>query len=263
MSKPLFISIPHSGEEIPSEIDWLKTLPETLLMYDVDRYVDQLYAPVIKKLNLPLVKTQWHRYAADLNRIPEDIDMDSVIGSANPKGKFPRGFHWSSTTEGDILMPKPMTPELHQKLVELIYNPFHVEIKKQFENFKVQGFKNIYHLDCHSMPSLGTKAHNDPGETRADIVVSDLKGKSADSAFKDLVIEAYTKAGFKVAYNWPYYGGRLTQLYGKPEIGQHTIQIEMSRAQYMNEKTKQKKPELVPAVQDKLQIALEYILNNL
>ena len=263
MSKPLFVSIPHSGEEIPAEIDWLKKLPEVLLMYDVDRYVDQLYGPAIEKLHLPLIKTKWHRYAVDLNRIPEDIDSDSVIGCTNLSGKYPRGFHWSSTTEGDILMPTPMSMELHHKLVELIYDPFHSAIKNQFTKFNELGFKNVYHLDCHSMPSVGTKAHLDPGETRADIVVSDQKGKSADAFFKDLVIEAYTKAGFKVAYNWPYYGGRVTQQYGKPEIGQHTIQIEMSRSQYMDEKTKQKNLEKVSHVQAQLDFALKYIWEKL
>lgn len=263
MIKPLFVSIPHAGEEIPAEAQWLKNLPEVLLMYDVDRYVDRLYEPALFKLNIPYIKTKWHRYAADLNRIPEDIDVDSVIGSTNPKGTFPRGFHWSSTTEGDILMPTPMPMEIHHKLVDLIFTPFHEGIKKLFKDFEERGFKNVYHLDCHSMPSLGTKAHNDPGETRADIVVSDQKGKSCDSAFKDLVIEAYTKAGFKVAYNWPYYGGRVTQEYGKPNIGHHTIQIEMSRAQYMNEKTKKINPELVPQVEARLQNALTYIQEKL
>jgi N-formylglutamate amidohydrolase len=263
MKKPIFISIPHSGEEIPTEAEWLKNLPETLLMYDVDRYVDQLYKPALEKLNLPFLTTKWHRYAADLNRTPEDIDVDSVIGSTNPSGKFPRGFHWSSTTEGNKLMPNPMSLDTHNQLVKLIYDPFHSEIKNLFTHFKNQGYKNIYQLDCHSMPSRGTNAHNDPGEIRADIVISDQKGKSCDPAFKDLVIEAYTKAGFKIAYNWPYYGGRVTQIYGQPSIGQHTIQIEMSRALYMNENTKKMKSDLFPEVQLKLEIALSHIVSNL
>jgi N-formylglutamate amidohydrolase len=263
MNKPLFVSIPHSGEEIPQEATWLNNLPEELLMYDVDRFVDQLYGPALTTLNLPNVTTKWHRYAVDLNRIPQDIDVDSVIGSSNSKGSFSRGFHWSSTTEGAVLMPSPMGMELHNKLVEMIYNPFHQKIKECYQSFEQQGFKNIYHLDCHSMPSVGTKAHNDPGETRADIVVSDQKGSSCETRFKDLVIEAYSKAGFKVAYNWPYYGGRVTQQYGKPSIGHHTIQIEMSRMQYMNEKTKKLKTESLQEMQSKLQNALTYIWENL
>ncbi|WP_161971440.1 N-formylglutamate amidohydrolase, partial [Escherichia coli] len=56
---------------------------------------------------------------------------------------------------------------------------------------------------------------------RADIVVSDSKGKSCDPRFKDLVIAAYASAGFKVGYNWPYFGGRVTEQYGDPKREQH------------------------------------------
>ncbi len=37
---PLLVTIPHSGEKIPPQTPWLKTLPEEILMCDVDRYVD-------------------------------------------------------------------------------------------------------------------------------------------------------------------------------------------------------------------------------
>ena len=78
---PFFISIPHSGEKVPPQTPWLQHLPEVLLMSDVDRYVDRLYQPVIEALEIPSQKTEWHRYAVDLNRIPADIDQASVIGA--------------------------------------------------------------------------------------------------------------------------------------------------------------------------------------
>ncbi|MGE3759604.1 MAG: N-formylglutamate amidohydrolase, partial [Pseudobdellovibrionaceae bacterium] len=83
---PFFVSIPHSGEKVPAETPWLKELPEPLLFQDVDRYVDILYGPGLKNLQLPFVNTEWHRYAADLNRLPEDIDQDSVFGAPLAKG---------------------------------------------------------------------------------------------------------------------------------------------------------------------------------
>lgn len=77
---PFFISIPHSGEKIPDQTPWLNQLPEALLMSDVDRYVDRLYKPTLEELKIPFETTVWHRYAVDLNRIPEDI---SQIGRAH------------------------------------------------------------------------------------------------------------------------------------------------------------------------------------
>ena len=104
--------------------------------------------------------------------------------------------------------------------------------------------------------------HLDPGETRADIVISDSNQRSCSRSFRDLVIAAYVTAGFKVGYNWPYKGGRLTEEYGKPQEGQQVLQVEMSRALYMNEDTKKINPEYTK-VSEKLKRALSYIKDNL
>ena len=92
MSRPLLITIPHSGEQIPPETPWLHGLDEPLLMRDVDRYVDKLYAPVIGKLHIKNLIAPWHRYAGDLNRYADDVDQDSVKNHANPSGTHPRGL---------------------------------------------------------------------------------------------------------------------------------------------------------------------------
>jgi N-formylglutamate amidohydrolase len=260
---PFFVTIPHSGEKVPEFCNWLKGLPEETLMCDVDRYVDRLYEPTFSLLQIPFIKTEWHRYAADLNRIPEDVDSTSVIGNQTKAGTHNRGFHWVVTTTGIPLMKEPMPLASHQKLVELIYEPFHQQVRQQFQNFEALGAKKVFHIDAHSMPSMGTKMHKDPGEKRAEIVVSDCLGKSADPRFVDLVITAYVRAGFKVGYNWPYVGGRVSEQYGKPAIGHHTVQVEMNRALYMDEVTKKFKADEAQMVMRKIQTALELILRDI
>lgn len=240
---PLLVTIPHSGEQVPGQTPWLKNLPEPVLMSDVDRFVDLLYEPTVNKLGLPLVKTQWHRYAADLNRYPDDVDVTSVLGHANKAGTFTRGFHWVKTFEGETLMTEPMPLQAHQELVALVYDPFHLAIKNEIEKMRMKGVNRLFHIDAHSMPSKGTSEHRDPGELRADIVVSDVGGKSAMPEFVDLVISSYARAGFKVAYNWPYLGGRMTERYGSPATEHHTVQVELNRARYMDEVTKKILPQ--------------------
>jgi N-formylglutamate deformylase len=259
----LYATIPHSGEEVPDFCDWLKGLPEPILMCDVDRFVDRLYLEALQKFNLSFQTTKWHRYAADLNRVPADIDCDSVQGSANAAGLFSRGFHWSVTTLNQPLMTKPMSLEMHQKLVELIYEPFHQNIRTHYEKLNKLGREQIYHLDLHSMPSLGTNQHRDPGERRADVVVSDCKGVSSNPQFVDLVIAAYVRAGFKVAYNWPYFGGRLSEQYGRPSKGINVVQVELNRGLYMNEETKKLEVSKLPKIQAQLEQALGFILSQL
>ena len=261
-TKPLFVTIPHSGERVPEFCDWLKNLSEPHLMRDVDRFVDVLYVPILQKLKIPFVKTEWHRYAADLNRIPEDVDSSSVIENKNPAGMHNRGFHWTVTTLGEPLMHKPMPVKMHKELVELVYRPFHQSVRAQYENFHQNGFKEIYQIDAHSMPSVGTKMHKDPGEYRADIVVSDCSGKSCKKQFLDLVVSSYQSAGFKVRVNWPYMGGRVSEQYGQPSVGHHAIQVELNRALYMNEETKKLRSEHLE-VQNKIQVALSDILSQL
>jgi N-formylglutamate deformylase len=219
---PFFLTIPHSGEQIPEEVDWLDNLSEETLMRDVDRYVDQLYDSVIKKQNIHAIKTPWHRYVIDLNRKTEEIDQTSVIGSTNLANSFPKGLHWSITTHNEILISQPMPWSLHQSLVKNYYEPFHQSVQNLSKKLLKQ-YKNIFHLDLHSMPSMGTNLHSDPGQARADIVVSDFHGKSTTAFFKDLVMKSYQEAGFQVVYNWPYVGGGITQIYGKPESGHNTI----------------------------------------
>ncbi|MFZ3231059.1 MAG: N-formylglutamate amidohydrolase [Pseudobdellovibrio sp.] len=259
---PFFVSIPHSGENVPELTPWLNNLPETVLMSDVDRFVDYLYEPSLALLKVPYEKTQWHRYAVDLNRVPEDIDCDSVVGSFNGSGKHADGYHWVKTKNEIQLMPVPMSLENHNKLTQLIYEPFHKSIRNHYELFKKNNHKSVFHLDAHSMPSLGTRMHKDPGQLRADIVVSDCGAKSCSPKYRDLVIAAYVVAGFKVGYNWPYFGGRVTEVYGKPQQGQHAIQVELNRNLYMDEATKKIKPE-AEAVKLKIQAALSYIKSEL
>lgn len=260
--KPFFVTIPHSGEKVPDQTPWLKQLPEVVLMRDVDRYVDQLYLPVLEKLKIYYVKTDWHRYAVDLNRIPEDIDQTSVQGAVLTRG-HERGFHWSVTTLNEKLIEQPMAQETHQELRKLIYDPFHKKVEESYSTIRNSiGIHTVYHVDLHSMPGLGTKMHSDPGELRADIVVSDCDQKSCNSKFRDLVLAAYAVAGFKVAYNWPYKGGRVSQQYGKPEKGQQAIQVELNRKLYMNEETKKLIPE-AEKTKEKLAMAIEYIYHNL
>lgn len=261
--KAFFISIPHSGERVPKETPWLQGLPEPILMCDVDRYVDRLYAPVVAELSLACVKTQWHRYVVDLNRLPDDVDAESVIGHANAPGKFTTGLHWVKTTKGSRLMPEPISPALHKQLVERYFEPFHSDVRDTYEFFRERGAEKIYHLDAHSMPSKGTIAHRDPGQTRAEIVISDWEGKSCEPSYKELVGEAYTRAGLQVAFNWPYLGGRVTQTYGQPEKGQHAIQVEISRALYMDEDSKAWIPEKAQALSEKLKVAVRYIHDQL
>ena len=50
-----------------------------------------------------------------------------------------------------------------------------------------------------------------------------------------MATSGFSGLGYDVMRNKPYAGGFITERYGKPSIGQHAIQIEISRALYADE----------------------------
>ena len=146
-------------------------------------------------------------------------------------------FALRTTAQGVSLITQPMTMAAHEAWVKNHYTPFHTRVKTLSSAFPAG---DVYHLDLHSMPSRGTAMHNDPGGTRADVVISDFHGKSSRADFVELIKKAYGEAGFSISYNWPYFGGGITQMYGRPDEKHHTVQVELNRATYMDETTKKK-----------------------
>ena len=141
IKKPLLVSIPHAGEKVAEEAYWLKGLPEVTLMYDVDRFVDQMYKEVLEQYQIPAVVTEWHRYVVDCNRWPTDIDEDSVESAKNPSGSHPTGLHWRVTTAGFPLIKKPIKWDLHQLILSKYYKGFFQEIDALYHVLQKRGAK--------------------------------------------------------------------------------------------------------------------------
>ncbi|MDE0118498.1 MAG: N-formylglutamate amidohydrolase [Bdellovibrionales bacterium] len=261
--KPLLVSIPHSGEKIVDECAWLKDLDEVTLMYDVDRFVDQMYESVLSKYNIPKVVTEYHRYVVDCNRWPTDVDCDSVEGSEKPSGSHPTGLHWRKTTAGYILLKKPLSQNLHKDIIKKYYTDFFKAIDSIYESFHQRRENNIYHLDLHSMPSHGTTAHRDPGEDRVDIVIGNEKGRTATAEWTEQVSAAYRHQGFHVRLNHPYTGGTIVEKYGCPQEGRQALMIELNRKLYMDEKTKKIIPDKAKAVKERLNKAISEVYHHL
>ena len=261
--KPFLVSIPHSGEQIVEESDWLKDLDEITLMYDVDRFIDQMYQSALDRYEIPKVITPYHRYVVDCNRWTTDVDCDSVEGSRNPSGSHSTGLHWRQTTAGHVLIKKPLSQQLHKNIIKKYYVGFFQEIDSIYTDFSQKGVKNIYHLDIHSMPSCGTDAHRDPGEERADIVIGNERGKTATREWTNQVKEAYRNQGFKVQLNHPYTGGTIVEKYGHPAQGHQALMIELNRKLYMDEKSKRIIPEKAEPVKRRLNKVISEIHDNL
>jgi N-formylglutamate amidohydrolase len=71
---------------------------------------------------------------------------------------------------------------------------------------------------------------------RADIVLGDRYGTSCANLLTDLVDATLRERGYAVVRNKPYAGGFITEHYGAPALGRHSLQIEVNRALYMDER---------------------------
>ena len=116
-----------------------------------------------------------------------------------------------------------------------------------------------HHLD---MPSNAYARLGLPEKPLADVVLGNLHGASCGAAFVDIVGEAFRRHGYTVALNDPYAGQDLVRTFGRPALGQHSLQIEINRGLYLNETTREPKrqfPELRKRIHLVLQAIADYI----
>ena len=72
------------------------------------------------------------------------------------------------------------------------------------------------------------------------MVIGDRYGTSCAALLPDMVEETMTALGYSVGRNKPYAGGFITEHYGNPASGLHTIQLELNRAIYMDERRRER-----------------------
>ena len=100
-----------------------------------------------------------------------------------------------------------------------------------------RAFGAVWHINCHSMPAVGDALADDPGRARADIVLGDRDGTTCSAAFTGFVRDAFAIRGYLVAVNDPYKGVEIVRLHGRPHADRHSLQIEINRRLYMDERS--------------------------
>jgi N-formylglutamate deformylase len=234
---PVLVEVPHAGLEIPDPLRGEILATPEALRRDADLHVDGLYdkAP---EVGASLLTARLSRYVVDLNRAPDDIDLEPGQGQGARVGQ-PRGVVWRVTTEGQPVLRKPLDVSGMRQRVDLYHAPYHTRLQQELSALRAQfGFAIL--VAGHSMPSSVRRGGREL-ERRADIVPGSLARSSADARVIDLVEQHFRAAGLSVRHDEPYRGGFTTAHYGRPAEGVHAIQIEVNRALYMDERTCQPK----------------------
>ena len=234
---PRVFDSPHSGLVLPDDFASIASIEQIKTGWDA--FVDELWLPATSQ-GASLLAAQISRMYIDLNRAPNDIDPN-LLAEPWPEELKPSvyssrgmGLIRALAVPGQPMYKNLLSTSAVANRITQYYQPYHLCLMTLLAQLKQQ-FGQVWHIDCHSMKSRGNAMNIDHNQPRADIVIGDLDGTSADPEFSDLVAQSFRQAGYRVAVNYPYKGGYLTANYGKPKELQHSIQIEINRALYMNE----------------------------
>ena len=234
----LVLDSPHSGHDFPADFD--AVVSEAELRESEDCYVDELYAAA-HELGVPLLAARFPRTYLDPNRNAGDVDLDLIEGSwpweYRPSGK---ALVWRTLEDGRPIYGKKLSPQTVRRRIERFHAPYHQRLQEHLATAH-RRFGKVYHINCHSMRCVAGKQSEDgAGSVRPDFVIGDRDGTTCEPAFTEIVRETLAGMGYRVTVNDPYKGVELIRAYSDPKAGRHSLQIELNKRLYMDERTLQK-----------------------
>ncbi len=235
---PVVFNSPHSGCIYPRAFLAAARLELAVLRRSEDCFVDGLLIGIVPRGN-PLMRAHFPRCFVDVNREPYELDprmFDGRLPSfANTRSmRVAGGLGTVARVVGDAqeIYDRRLPVDEALRRIEGLYKPYHRALRKLMTRIHRE-FGTAILVDCHSMPSAAGPKDERP---RADIVIGDRYGTSCVSLVADTIETTFRERGYSVNRNKPYAGGFITEHYGNPAAGLHSIQLEINRALYMDER---------------------------
>ena len=229
---------PHSGRIYPTSFLNQARLQLHELRISEDAYVDKLLESV-SSLGSILLEACFPRSFVDVNRAPEELDSILIegVGGKTTNSRVAAGLGVIPRTVGngrDIYTRKISLGEAKSRLLDF-YHPYHALLESLIFETKMDYGQTIL-LDFHSMPSDSLRFFSNKRSNCPEIIIGDCYGSSCDAQITELVLDIFSSEGFNVVKNLPFSGGFITRHYGDPERDVHTLQVEINRSLYINEK---------------------------
>lgn len=235
---PLLFDSPHSGREYPPDLG--AAAPIADLRRAEDAFVDELIAGAPDHGVAVLLATVSRCYI-DVNRADDDIAPGMLQDPGPgwlPTEKSTRGLGLirELIVPGVSVYDRRLTTREVRNRLERVYYPYHGTLRRLAAELLAEHGR-LWHVDWHSMKSMGNAMTPDgPGARRPDFVVGDADGTSAGPGVTGIAVELLSGLGYTVSVNRPYAGGWIIRQLGNPAAGLHSIQVEINRSLYLDER---------------------------
>jgi formiminoglutamase len=223
---PLVIGLPHTGTEVPAELEGRFVSP-WLARKDADWWVDRLYA-FARDLGATTVRTRLSRSVIDCNRDPS--------GRSLYPGQATTGLCPTETFDGERLYragEEPDTVDITLRRTAY-FDPYHAALSAEIGRLRA-AHERVVLYDAHSIRSHVPRLFE--GEL-PHFNIGTNGGTSCDPLLTQAVADAclrHDNGAWSRVVDGRFRGGWTTRHYGRPQDGVHAIQMELAQRGYMTE----------------------------
>lgn len=235
---PLVFASPHSGRRYPPELLAAARLDAHALRRSEDGFLETLF-DLAPGHGAPLLHALFPRVWCDVNREPWELDptmfeepLPDWVNIRSSRVAAGLGTIARVVASGEPVYRRRLSFAEAEARIAACWQPFHAMLADLIEAARAaHGFAIL--IDCHSMPSRQTS----DGRTvrMPDFVLGDAHATACAPALTARVEGLLQSMGYSARRNDPYAGGYITRHYGRPRERVHALQLEISRALYMDE----------------------------
>jgi len=220
---PLLLSIPHAGTALTAEVE-AGLSPEAQGLPDTDWHIPQLY-DFAREMGASVLVGNYSRFVIDLNRPPDNQALYTTATT---------GLYPETLFDGTPTFKPGMTPTAEQRAgyLQTIWQPYHEQIRLELERIRNKfGYALLF--DAHSIASKIPRLFD--GQL-PDLNLGTNDGASCSPHItRQLSAVCEAQSRFSWVMNGRFKGGYITRAYGKPELNQHAVQLELAQYNYMDE----------------------------
>jgi formiminoglutamase len=220
---PLLVSFPHTGIEIPADIESNLVSP-WLARQDADYWVDVLY-DFAHEMGATTLRTALSRTVIDVNRDPSGA---SLYPEQATTGLCP-----IETFDGEALYASGREPDAAEiaRRRASYFDPFHAALNSQLQRLRARHARVVL-FDAHSIRSEVPRLFDG---TLRQFNIGTNNGATCDAALTARIEKICEASSFDHVTNGRFRGGWITRHYGKPQNGIHAVQMELAMRGYLHE----------------------------